>query len=83
MAVAVDNRVALYLQDKHPIREGMRYVQLAEECGFEAVWQAESPSPCVIEPETVGRTPAQTAQRSGIARNARAWCWSCWRLSSA
>ena len=35
-------RVALYLQDKHPIREGMEYVRLAEEQGFEAVWQAES-----------------------------------------
>ena len=36
------NRVALYLQDKHPIRDGMRYARLAEEAGFEAVWQAES-----------------------------------------
>ncbi|HXR12052.1 MAG TPA: LLM class flavin-dependent oxidoreductase [Gaiellaceae bacterium] len=36
------DRVALYLQDKHPIREGMQYVQLAEQAGFEAVWQAES-----------------------------------------
>jgi len=36
------NRVALYLQDKHPIREGMAYAQYAEEKGFEAVWQAES-----------------------------------------
>jgi 5,10-methylenetetrahydromethanopterin reductase len=35
-------RVGLYLQDKHPIRDGMRYAQLAEERGFEAVWQAES-----------------------------------------
>ncbi len=35
-------RVSLYLQDKHPIRDGMRYAQLAEERGFEAVWQAES-----------------------------------------
>jgi 5,10-methylenetetrahydromethanopterin reductase len=35
-------RVALYLQDKHPIREGMNYVRRAEELGFEAVWQAES-----------------------------------------
>ena len=35
-------RVALYLQDKHPIREGMHYAQLAEQAGFEAVWQAES-----------------------------------------
>jgi 5,10-methylenetetrahydromethanopterin reductase len=35
-------RVALYLQDKHDIREGMEYVQYAESRGFEAVWQAES-----------------------------------------
>jgi 5,10-methylenetetrahydromethanopterin reductase len=35
-------RVALYLQDKHPVREGMAYAQYAEERGFEAVWQAES-----------------------------------------
>jgi 5,10-methylenetetrahydromethanopterin reductase len=35
-------RVALYLQDAHPIRDGMRYAQLAEDAGFEAVWQAES-----------------------------------------
>lgn len=36
------NRVALYLQDAHPIRDGMEYVQYAEQRGFEAVWQAES-----------------------------------------
>jgi 5,10-methylenetetrahydromethanopterin reductase len=42
MAVATEGRVALYLQDKHPIRDGMRYAQLAEQRGFEAVWQAES-----------------------------------------
>ena len=35
-------RVALYLQDAHPIREGMALVRYAEERGFEAVWQAES-----------------------------------------
>jgi 5,10-methylenetetrahydromethanopterin reductase len=34
--------VALYLQDKHPIRDGMSYSQYAEARGFEAVWQAES-----------------------------------------
>jgi 5,10-methylenetetrahydromethanopterin reductase len=34
--------VALYLQDKHPIRDGIRYAQRAEAAGFEAVWQAES-----------------------------------------
>jgi len=30
-------RVALYLQDKHPIRDGMEYARLAEQHGFEAV----------------------------------------------
>ena len=35
-------RVALYLQDAHPIRDGMDYAKYAEERGFEAVWQAES-----------------------------------------
>lgn len=35
-------RVALYLQDAHPIREGITYAQYAEAKGFEAVWQAES-----------------------------------------
>jgi 5,10-methylenetetrahydromethanopterin reductase len=34
--------VALYLQDAHPLRAGMRYAQIAEDAGFEAVWQAES-----------------------------------------
>lgn len=34
--------VSLYLQDKHPIREGMEYVRYAEQRGFDAVWQAES-----------------------------------------
>ena len=36
------DRVALYLQDAHPLRDAIRYVQYAEERGFEAVWQAES-----------------------------------------
>ncbi len=36
------SRVALYLQDAHPLRDGMTYVQQAEAAGFEAVWQAES-----------------------------------------
>lgn len=36
------NRVALYLQDAHPIPDGIEYVKYAEKRGFEAVWQAES-----------------------------------------
>jgi 5,10-methylenetetrahydromethanopterin reductase len=35
-------RVALYLQDLHPLREGMEHVRYAEDRGFDAVWQAES-----------------------------------------
>jgi 5,10-methylenetetrahydromethanopterin reductase len=34
--------MAVYLQDAHPIREGMEIAQYAESKGFEAVWQAES-----------------------------------------
>jgi len=35
-------RVALYLQDAHDLRDGLEYVRYAENRGFEAVWQAES-----------------------------------------
>jgi 5,10-methylenetetrahydromethanopterin reductase len=35
-------RVALYLQDAHTIRDGMDIVRYAESKGFEAVWQADS-----------------------------------------
>lgn len=35
-------RVALYLQDAHPIREAMALAAYAESRGFDAVWQAES-----------------------------------------
>jgi len=34
--------VALYLQDAHPIRDGVEYVRQAEAAGFDAVWQADS-----------------------------------------
>src|SRR5512139_1118838 len=36
------DRVALYLQDAHPLSDAIQYVQYAEDRGFEAVWQAES-----------------------------------------
>lgn len=36
------NRVALYLQDRHTLKEAIEYVRYAESRGFEAVWQAES-----------------------------------------
>jgi 5,10-methylenetetrahydromethanopterin reductase len=40
--MTTDTPVALYLQDKHPLKEAMGYVRYAEERGFDAVWQAES-----------------------------------------
>jgi 5,10-methylenetetrahydromethanopterin reductase len=36
------DRVGLYLQDTHDLRDGLNTVQCAEEKGFKAVWQAES-----------------------------------------
>jgi 5,10-methylenetetrahydromethanopterin reductase len=35
-------RVALYLQDSHDLRDGLDIARYAEKRGFEAVWQAES-----------------------------------------
>lgn len=35
-------RLAIYLQDAHPIPEAIEYVRYAEERGFEAAWQADS-----------------------------------------
>jgi len=36
------DRVALYLQDAHDLREGLEWVRFAEARGFDGVWQAES-----------------------------------------
>lgn len=38
----MNRRVALYLQDKHPLRDELKLAQYAEKKGFEAVWHAES-----------------------------------------
>ena len=35
-------RLALYLQDAHPMADAIAHTQYAEERGFEAVWQADS-----------------------------------------
>ncbi len=42
MALETSQRVALYLQDSHDLRDGLDYARYAEQRGFEAVWQAES-----------------------------------------
>src|SRR4026209_129339 len=38
----MSERVALYLQDSHDLRDGLDYARYAEAYGFEAVWQDES-----------------------------------------
>lgn len=38
----MSERVSLYLQDAHDLRDGLEFVQYAEKHGFESVWQAES-----------------------------------------
>lgn len=38
----MSDKVALYLQDSHDLREGLDFVRYAEEKDFSAVWQAES-----------------------------------------
>jgi 5,10-methylenetetrahydromethanopterin reductase len=38
----MSERVALYLQDAHQLRDGLDYARYAEQRGFEAIWQAES-----------------------------------------
>src|SRR5260221_973576 len=40
--MSMAERIALYLQDADSLQDAIQYVQYAEECGFEAVWQAES-----------------------------------------
>jgi len=66
-------RVALYLQDAHPIREAMALAAYAEARGFDAVWQAESR--LVREATVPMAAMAATTQRiklgSGVVD-----CWS-------
>jgi 5,10-methylenetetrahydromethanopterin reductase len=56
--------VALYLQDAHPIREAMGYVQRAEALGYAAAWQADSR---LVREATVPMAAfAATTERIGI-----------------
>jgi 5,10-methylenetetrahydromethanopterin reductase len=38
----MSERVAIYLQDAHDLREGLEIARYAEEKGFDGIWQAES-----------------------------------------
>ncbi len=42
MEAPLSPHLALYLQDAHPIHDGIHYAKFAEDHGFAAVWQAES-----------------------------------------
>jgi len=62
-------KVALYLQDKHPLRESMEYAQYAEARGFEAVWQAESrlARECTVPMAAYAAVTSRIKIASGVA----------------
>jgi 5,10-methylenetetrahydromethanopterin reductase len=66
-----NNRVALYLQDKHPLREAIDYVRYAESRGFEAVWQAESRlvRDAIVPMAAYGATTERIKIGSGVINN--------------
>ncbi|HML21188.1 MAG TPA: LLM class flavin-dependent oxidoreductase [Aggregatilinea sp.] len=64
-------RVALYLQDAHPLRDAIEYVQYAEARGFEAVWQAESRlvRDAIVPMAAYGATTKRIKIGSGVVNN--------------
>jgi len=64
-------RVALYLQDAHPLQDGIRYAQYAERAGFEAVWQAESRlvRDAIVPMSAFAATTARIRVGSGVINN--------------
>jgi 5,10-methylenetetrahydromethanopterin reductase len=67
------NRVALYLQDAHPMREAIEHVRHAEARGFEAVWQADSRlvRECSVPLAAFGATTERIRLGSGVVD-----CWT-------
>jgi 5,10-methylenetetrahydromethanopterin reductase len=65
------DRVALYLQDAHPLRDAIAYVQHAEANGFEAVWQAESRlvRDAIVPMAAFGATTNRIKIGSGVINN--------------
>ncbi len=65
------DRVALYLQDAHPLSDAIRYVQYAEDHGFEAVWQAESRlvRDAIVPMAAYGATTKRIKIGSGVINN--------------
>jgi 5,10-methylenetetrahydromethanopterin reductase len=65
------DRVALYLQDAHPLRDAIEYVQYAEDRRFEAVWQAESRlvRDAIVPMAAYAATTRQIKVGSGVINN--------------
>jgi 5,10-methylenetetrahydromethanopterin reductase len=66
-------RVALYLQDAHPIGQAIELVRYAEQRGFEAVWQADSRlvRDAVVPMAAFGATTSSIRIGSGVID-----CWT-------
>jgi len=71
MSAGSGNRVALYLQDKHPLRDEIEYVKYAEGRGFEAVWHAESRlvRDAVVPLAAFGATTKRIKLGTGVINN--------------
>jgi 5,10-methylenetetrahydromethanopterin reductase len=65
------HRVAMYLQDAHPISDGIQFCQYAEAKGFEAVWQAESRlvRDAIVPMAAFAATTARLKIGSGVINN--------------
>ncbi len=65
------DRVALYLQDAHDLQDAIKYVQYAEEKGFEAVWQAESRlvRDAIVPMAAFAATTSKIKVGSGVVNN--------------
>ena len=64
-------RMALYLQDSHDLRDGLEYVKYAESRGFEAVWQAESRLVCdaIVPMAAYAAVTSKLKVGSGVINN--------------
>lgn len=64
-------RLALYMQDKHPIKDEIEYSKYAEQNGFEAVWFAESrlARDAIVPMAAVASNTSKIKVASGVVNN--------------
>ncbi|MGC8661582.1 MAG: LLM class flavin-dependent oxidoreductase [Nitrososphaeria archaeon] len=64
-------RLALYMQDKHPIKDEIEYSKYAEQNGFEAVWFAESrlARDAIVPMAAVASNTSKITVASGVVNN--------------